>query len=67
MVAQSFNRQGYTGRKIVLWDGLWVKFCFIPCTKARTNKHRMSWMENEDLFLFVKIWSKKVGESKINY
>lgn len=54
IVAQNFNRQAYTGRKIVQWEQLWVKSCVIPGTKAGTNKYHLSWMEDEYLVLSVK-------------
>ena len=67
IVAQSFNRRAYTGRKIIHWERSWVKSRVIPGTKAGSNKHNLSWMEDEDLVLSVKEWSRKAGESKINY
>ena len=67
IVAQSFNRRAYTGRKVIQWERLWVKSRTIPGTKAGLNKHTLSWMEDEDLVLSIKEWSKKAGESKVNY
>ena len=66
VVAQSFNRQGYTGQKMIQWGRSWVNSCTIPGTKAELSKHTLSWMENKDLALSIKEWSKKAGESKVN-
>ena len=54
IVAQSFNRQEYTGWKIIHWKRSRVKSCVIADTKAGSNKHNLFWMENEDLILSVK-------------
>ena len=59
IVANSFNRQAYTGRKIIHWERSWVKDRTIPGTKAGKHKHI------EDLILSVKEWSRKSGESKL--
>ena len=67
IVAQSFNRRAYTGQKIKHLERSWVKSCVIPSIKAGSNKHNLSWMEDEDLVLSVKKWSKKAGENKVNY
>ena len=64
LVAQSFNRRACTGRKIIQWERSWMNSRTIPGTKAGTNKHILSWMEDEDLVLSVKEWSKNIGESK---
>lgn len=48
-LAQSFNRRAYTGRKIIHWERSCVKSRVIPGTKARSNKHNLSWIEDEDL------------------
>ena len=64
IVAQSFNKKAYTGRKIVEWERSWVKHRVIPNTKAGNNKSGLCWMEDEDLVLSVKDWIKKTGESK---
>lgn len=64
IVAQSFNRQAYTGRKIAQWERSWVKYRKFPNTKAGGDKRNLSWMEDEDLVLSVKNWTKKTGESK---
>ncbi len=67
IVAQSLNRRAYTGQKIIHLERSWVKYRVIPSTKAGSNKHNLSWMEDEDLVLSIKEWSKKAGESKVNY
>ncbi len=67
IVAKSFNRRAYTGQKIKHLERSWVKSRVIPSIKAGSNKHNLSWMEDEDLVLSVKEWSKKAGESKVNY
>lgn len=61
IVAQSFNKRTYTGRKIVQWERSWMKHRVIPRTKARTIKHHLTWMEDEDFVLSVREWSKKEG------
>ncbi len=66
IVAQSFNGRAYTGRKIIHLERSFVKSRVIPSTKAGFNKHNLSWMEDEDLVLSVKEWSKKARESKVN-
>ena len=65
IVANSFNRRAYTGRKIIQWERSWVNNRTIPCTKAGKHRHIVSWMEDEDLILSVKEWSRKSGESKL--
>ena len=65
IVANNFNRQVYTRQKIIYWERSWVKDCTIPGTKAGKHKHVVSWMEDEDLILSVKEWSRKSGESKL--
>lgn len=67
IVAQNFNKQAYTGRKIIQWERSWVKTRTIPSTKAGLNKHTLSWMEDEDLVLSIKELIKKEGESKVHY
>ena len=62
IVAQSFNKRSYTGRKIVQWERSWVKSRVIPNTKAGNLKGDLSWMEDEDLVLSIKEWAKKEGE-----
>lgn len=62
IVAQSFNRHAYTGRK-----RSWVKDRVIPRTIAGTTKHTLSWMEDENLVLSVREWGKRTGESKVNH
>ncbi len=42
IVANSFNRQAYTGRKIIQWERSWVENCTIPGTKAGRHKHVVS-------------------------
>lgn len=39
----------------------------IPCTKAGKHLHTVSLMEDEDLILSIKEWSKHVGESKNHF
>ena len=67
IVAHSFNRRAYTGRKIIQLERSWVKTQKIPYTKAGKHLHVVSWMEDEDLILSLKEWSRKTGESKNNY
>ena len=64
MVAQSFNKRKYTGRKVVQWERSWMKFRVIPTTEAGHKKRDLSWMEDEDLVLSIKDWTKRTGESK---
>ena len=54
IVAQSFNKRAYTGRKTVQWERLWVKDHIIPCTKAGGKSDDLSWMEDENLVLSIK-------------
>ncbi len=42
IVANSFNRRAYTGRKIIQWERSWVKDRTIPGTKAGKYKHVVS-------------------------
>lgn len=65
IVAQSFNKKRYTGRKILKWERSWVKLRVILDTKAGNRKGGLSWMEDEDLVLSIKEWAKKDGESKL--
>ena len=65
IVAQSFNKRRYTGRKIVQWERSWVKLRVVPDTKAGNGKGDLSWMDDEDLVLSIKDWAKKEGESKL--
>lgn len=65
IVAQSFNKRSYTGRKIVQWERSWVKSRVIPDTKGGNQKGDLSWMEDEDLVLSIKDWAKREGESKV--
>ncbi len=65
IVVNSFNRQAYTGRKIIQWKRSWIKDCTIPGTKAENHKHVVSWMEDKDLILSLKKWSGKSEESKM--
>ncbi len=48
IMAQSFNRWEYTGRKIIHWERSWVKSRVILSTKAGSNKYNLPWMEDED-------------------
>ena len=41
-----------------------MKSRIISDTKAGIHKHTLSWMEDEDLVLSIKKWSKKTGENK---
>ena len=65
IVAQSFNKRSYTGRKIVQWERSWVKSRVIPDTKAGNQKRDLSRIEDEDFVLSIKEWAKKEGESKL--
>ena len=65
IVANSFNRRAYTGRKIIQWERSWVKNRTIPSTKAENHKHIVLLIENADLILSVKEWSEKSGENKM--
>ena len=67
IVANSFNRRVYTRRKIVQQERSWVKDCKIPGSKAGKHKNVVSQMKNADLILFVKEWSRKLGENKISF
>ena len=66
VVAQSFNKRSYTGRRIVQRERSWVKDRVIPNTKAGNQKGDLSWMDDEDLVLSIKDWAKKEGESKFS-
>lgn len=44
-----------------------MKYQKIPNTKAGGDKGNLSWMEDEDLVLSVKDWTKKTGENKNLY
>ena len=66
VVAQSFNKRSYTGRRIVQWERSWVKDRVIPNTKEGNQKGDLSWMDDEDLVLSIKDWAKKEGESKFS-
>ena len=65
IVAQSFNKRFYTGRKIVQRERSWVKIRVMPNTKAGNRKGDLSWMDDEDLILSIKDWAKQEGESKL--
>ena len=65
IVAQSFNKKRYTGKKIVQWERSWVKLRVIPDIKAGNREGDLSWMEDEDLVFSIKKWAKKEGESKL--
>lgn len=41
-----------------------MKLRVIPTTEAGHKKGDLSWIENEDLVLFIKDWTKRTGESK---
>ena len=36
-------------------------------TRARNKKGDLSWMDDEDLILSIKDWTKRTGESKYLY
>ena len=59
IVANSFNRWAYTGRKIIQWERCLVKHCTILGKKAGKYTYVESWMEDENLIFFEKEWSKK--------
>ena len=42
IVAHSFNRRAYTGRKVIHWECSWMKTQKIPCTKAGKHSHTVS-------------------------
>ena len=64
IVAQSFNRQAYIGRKIVQGERSWVKDKVISSTQAGGNKKIFLWMEDEDLIFSGKEWTTKMSKSK---
>ena len=41
-----------------------MKLRVIPTTEAGHKKRNLSWMEDEDLVLSIKDWTKRTGESK---
>ena len=41
-----------------------MKLRVIPTTEAGHKKGDLSWMEDEDLVLYIKDWTKRTGESK---
>lgn len=63
LVAQSFNKGAYTGRKIVQWERSWVEHRLIPNATTGRNKGNLSWMDDEDLVLSIKEWVKITGDS----
>ena len=63
MVANSFNSQVYTKQKIIQYELSWIKNCIIPYTKAGKHRHIVLWMENENLILSIKEWSRKSGKN----
>ena len=67
IVAHNFNRQVYTGRKIIQQERSWIETQKIPYTKAGKHSHTVSWMEDKDFILSIKEWSKQVREKKKNY
>ena len=64
IVAQRFNKGRYTGRRIIHWEKEWIATRKISSTKAGKNKHTFSWIDNEDLVMAIKSWSKGEGDGK---
>lgn len=67
MVAQRFNRGRYIGRQIIHWGKKWIATRKISSTKARKNKHTLSWMDDEDLVIAVRSWAKGEGDGKCSH
>ena len=63
LVAQSFKKRKYTGRKFIQRERSWVKQRVILNTKAGNKKGDLLWMEDEDLVLSIKDWAQKTGVS----
>ena len=54
IVAQSFNRWAYTGRKIEQSERLLLKACTIPRTNVGKRIDSLSWVQHEDLVFSIK-------------
>jgi hypothetical protein len=62
MVAASFNRRSWTGRKIVRWERHWMKNRTIPESKAGKHRACLSWLEDEGVLCAVRDFAKTQGE-----
>lgn len=64
MIAQSFNKEKYTRRKIIQCEHFQVKLRVIPTTEVEHKKRYLLWMDDEDLDISIKDQTKKIGQSK---
>lgn len=64
MVAASFNRRSWTGRKIVRWERHWMTNRTIPESKAGKHRACLSWLEDEGVLCAVRDFAKTQGEGQ---
>lgn len=65
-VAKDYNRQGYTGRKIVKWEREWVQKRKIPESKAGKHKKSRSWLDDEATLCAIRDFTKTQGDGRYN-
>lgn len=54
-----------TDRSMIQWKNSWVQSRVIPESQAGKNTHTFSWMDDEDLILDIRVFTKKSRESMI--
>lgn len=67
MDKQSFNKERYTGKNFVQQKKIQIKVKIILMIRVGNKKGNLSQINNQDLVLPIKNWTKKLSESKYLY
>ena len=63
-VSRSFNKGVYFSRKLVEWEGTWIRHRLIPEGKRGCHAKTSSWFNDEGVQIAVREWCAGAGESK---
>ena len=63
-VARAFNKGVYFARKIIEWEGMWIRERIIPEGKRGSHPRTFSWFNDEGVQLAVREWCAGAGESE---
>jgi len=64
MVAPTYNRRGYTAKKLLKWVKSWVEYRNIPESKAGKHRACASLLEDEGVHCAIRDFAKTQGEGK---
>ena len=64
-VARGFNRGKYFARRIIEWEGIWIRERYIPEGKQGCFAKSFSWYNDEGVQIAVREWCASTGDSKL--